>query len=352
MNIQNNKIAIIGAGIAGLDIARKIHPYAERVYIFEKKDDYSGSKAASGISAVKGANLGRTDLFSAKIDGGAHLNDWLDDIENQSGETIERICGAEEKANISNNWSFKFERAFHGEPLGLHRLDYSREDTLSYPMDIAFHPHKLLMALRKCLPKKVEFRSEEVKDLDLSTGSQKIFLKKSESISVDRIILASGYGIEALLPQDVSRKIGFQNSFGQTIVSSSKIKNRFFINGTMNYSSFDKDSFFGSSSFSNIENKKKIIENLQSSRRVMLNELNVDISNDETIELLGVRSRTRDRHPIVGAMGRGSESLLVCGGLYKNGYQLVSNLSDYLVDIFLSRKPRKISEKFLIDRYL
>jgi glycine/D-amino acid oxidase-like deaminating enzyme len=353
-----SSVAVIGRGLAGLEIARRLLDQNFEVTLFGEADPLdAASWAAQGSSILKGNHIARSFLFKEKVEGHYRLCRWLKEISNRSGFNI-RIgkCGYEVYSN-QQEFQSRLYRAHHGHSLALKRtgiLSYeqfpehliatvshvrnSALGALAYPDDFHFSVEDLRRALESIVLPRSQLVEQKVDGLKINKDDIQILPAPPSKSNFRKVIVAAGPGSPNLLPMLDKRKFvpvgGHTMSFAVEIGFDSLLVEEKHVLSVLNGT--------GSYGASSVNINTVCISDWQENSRSSLMadffkyfpKLNpIDIEDAANFRC-GIRLRTANRCPVAGRipLADSKAELYLITGLHKNGYQLVHSCADLIID--------------------
>lgn len=372
-------IAILGRGIAGLNLAFRLVEKGFNITIFGQKDQgIRASSAAQGLICNKGLLKGFHPLFKAKLNSLEFIKRRLDYIEKKTQSRIRRnFSGVYEVYDSPAHYQRIVKRVYKGQftgPFNVKNLPIDNEllryfpgaiGTLFYAKDGWYSAIDLMNALESYLRLEcgVKFFNEEVTAINPdSSGRPRLYSEHhGRQISFDRLVLAAGAGTPALLNKlDVALTDFFYHP-GQCLRIPLPIISGFsFVNQTL--------SLIGDSSLTVGSTTDKVEKpfqgyNLEAGRVKLFEALRADFRLSKDIlsscravkyeDLWGTRLRLKNRQPVFGSL-RTIEARLgnvfILTGFYKNGLHLADMFSEWLVDEIVSGHVQELAAPFHVTR--
>lgn len=425
------KILILGRGFAGLSFAREIQQLGHDAIVIgnplgihrstshPEKRTFEGhaaaSRAAVGISSLKGHFLPQTRMFEEKIRGHEGLGKWLAQISADSGIPIPFFRGPIFEAYFSSKeFEHLHERIFHSNFHGFyknHLLEASeflqlfagRKSLMASPLgafqfydDLWFDPSQCLNSLESAIIKNggiiitgsfqhLIFKDKNPLDT-ISPGRLTSFVDTSDypgsqplSLNHDHLVIACGSSTNDILNLLECPTINLSLCTGVTTVSSSHQTSStppwFLRYKKTNIVGLKEALIYGSTSLN------KNLPGLKSLPPSSINDdiICSDLKNDLEISnligrprvtehLWGARVRTKDRSPVLGNLAMlynsktGSQfrsyphfvlnNIWIMTGFYKNGLQLSWIFAQKLAQALLKNAPEVIEKDFSLSRLI
>lgn len=368
--MQKKSVAVVGAGIVGLNLAYYLHLEGFEVTLLSKRSQSRASDAAQGLICNKGLLIPQTALFDAKIKSLSWVKDWLTQLEKHSGQAIQKdFSGILEPYATAKEFTTITKRVYRGSFWGLFGTQHScnkyspwsspHQGFLYYRGDGWFNAQQALRALETFL------RAEGVRWLDTKIGrigveASKVFAEgKNFRQDFDHIVLAAGFHNKALAEES---KLPYPQQvkpvWGQTVKLSLDQDYGYWgiVKRSRSLLLRERQAFLGSSSVK-VENPSQI------QKVEALNELMAALETDFFAGTLGessniqvsegVRSMTKDRQPYWGTLSEGpwQGRVSLVGGMYKSGLQFASFLSKQLVSSLRGGPVSSLSQTFSIARF-
>jgi glycine/D-amino acid oxidase-like deaminating enzyme len=342
------EILVIGRGIIGLAAAYRFSEAGYKVTVVGPKQlEGSASQAAVGFSSIKGHTTARTPLFRAKMLGHAGLEQWVKEVELESGQEIPHdFSGVLEPFNSDEEYQallWRMGRDNEPFPEGAkvlsrdelssvcEQVDYLNSDIVGgifFPTDGWYDPRCMMSALEVCLLKRQALFVEHQVLRILPNGISGLDVETVGGIiRSDDVLLAAGIFSDEILINSGLNDLKLISVLGHSLSINANgcrphatVKSRFSLIGC-------KDEIrFGSTSFRESANgcaiRKKGFDLLKSEFGKIFNS-NREIDSETTTLNWGFRARFKDRLPAVGDIPIGTNrKLSVALGFYKNGMQL------------------------------
>jgi glycine/D-amino acid oxidase-like deaminating enzyme len=339
-------IVIIGRGFAGLSLAVELAQSGTACVeiIYDEHDAHEASRAAHGISTIKGIFEADSDLFSKKIEGHRGFNDWLQSLERVVGAKrppdVWRL-GVSESFRTAEDFRRDFGRIYRKDFFGLKnvKVDFAVEDqfaTAFYPADFWIDPHyllDLLLAASKRLG--VVFTPGRVLKINPAHVYSEIVLKSAEPIRTRCTVICAGAGTAALITSggpEVLRRLfaiaGCTFRARNDQIESCEVK------GTAGLVSLGKNIYWGSTSESTqelsthvtLKKPANLPEQIFAGQKLLSKLGRHKISPTSINAAWGVRIRTRKRDPFVDCADPFG-NVWASTGFYKSGITLCWLLS-------------------------
>lgn len=358
--MKDLRIAVIGEGILGLCAASQLIGQGARVTIYTSEEEPIASKAATGISSLKGIKIPDKVLFSHKIEGERALKPLIQKLERETAQRIdcdfsgvyEPFVSLEAYAKLKKRiYHRRFMGGFQSEVLDFKRLlrchekkwlQYSAKSkylgAFYYSEDGWFNPNHLLKALRSYLLKN-----------EVSFVQNKIFAVKPKPKGVlvagalgefdfDEVVLACGAGMAKIIDRSqltnlrlknypgVSLEADFSTSLDHSLVLKSGNKSAAYIGNKL---------YCGSADLPFTNNEGALKEASSQLFQVHEQLLSHQVSGHSLT--CGVRVTGFDRHPYVGHLPfkDSARGVWVLTGAYKSGYALAQPLSSLLLRLMM-----------------
>jgi glycine/D-amino acid oxidase-like deaminating enzyme len=312
----------------------------------------TASHAAVGVSSLKGHILPSQPLFLAKLKGHEQLPHWLANIERDSGQKIPQIkSGVVEPFFDLDGFSYLSERVFHRKFRGCLRARLVGQSELSeaffsppflnttprgafyYPGDLWFDPIATLGALETAILRlKGTFIDDTVCRVSPGELAGIQVHGANAHYSAKEVVVAVGAYTGDILQNSGLPTLHLQLSPGETLYAQTNLDLSFNLRlGKTNYVGYQSELRWGSTSRSadNLETElgagpaMRGIEALWSEASRIFKPDYLQ-PNHKSIKW-GLRTRTRDRAPVVGPLFWPNHELnkvWVATGFYKNGLQL------------------------------
>jgi glycine/D-amino acid oxidase-like deaminating enzyme len=366
-------VHVIGRGIIGLSIAYEMCLRGWQVTVLGPKDlSGTASRAAVGVSSLKGHILPGHPLFLAKMKGHEGLPGWLKNIERDSGQVIPQLrSGVVEPFFDLKGFQYLSERIFHGKYRGCLRARLYGEGTdaeaqtgagllrprprgaFVYSGDLWFDPDKTLTALETAivrlggtfldvLVKRVipDLGSGASIEAEVDTGTDQS--GQSIRIKAQEVVIAAGAFTSEILETSLLPSLGLQYSPGETLFAKLNVAEPFNLRlGKTNYVAHEGLLRWGSSS----RVVRDLAQEIQggaspSAVQTLLSDaerfIKPTFMQQSSLQVRwGIRTRVRDRAPVVGPLfwpDLPLKKVWVAVGFYKNGLQLAGLLAHYLGD--------------------
>lgn len=328
----------------------------------------TASHAAIGVSSLKGHILPSQTLFLAKLKGHEQLPQWLAKIERDSGRSIPQLkSGVVEPFFDKAGFSYLSERVFHGkfrgclrarlvgpneqgEPLlGAALLQESPRGAFHYPGDLWFDPVVTLQALELAI---LRLEGKIIADTALrviprDTGNIEVRCSGGAYEAKDIVVAAGAFTTEILAESGLPA-LPLQLSPGETAYAQTAADLSMNLRlGKTNYVGCGSELRWGSTSRTGNTLDKELalgpsaleIDRLwQEASRLLKPGF---LQRDRMTVRWGLRTRVRDRAPVVGPLfwpnsepkpPQGHQKVWVAVGFYKNGLQLAGFLARHLGD--------------------
>lgn len=371
--MTDQQIVVIGRGIAGLAAAYELKKAGFPVHVVgpARRDEPLGvgTRAATGVSALKGAVLPQKDLFAAKAAGHTLLPGWLAEVEAASGIIIPRLfTGMSELFFDLMEYEGIRKRVFHRKFTGCYRAEVFNINTLLkvagdlsasgfepvggffYPRDGWYSPDAVLLALEVALKKRgVPFTDDTVQSLTEHSDQGLKVNCQNRSLLCSEAILATGVWTDGILERSGLKGMPAQKAFaGETLKGPG---------GGELVTSFAKTTFvayggqiqFGSTCYpaSTLFEGPTAIQ-IEGLRQKLAKRAPLPAFSEVCF---GLRARSADRLPTLGPLffPSGNRRLWLLAGLYKNGLQLAPLFGQVLARML--RLPT-VSGPFLPARFL
>ena len=292
-NGKPKRVAILGAGIGGANLAWSLSNYNCEVNVFDRLETY-GLGASRNRLALVMPRLDATDTLEAKI---------LIDAYIAARECYKNLPGVYETEVLQHPRSEKEEKKFTrlllDPPLSELDLEGSLPSSLLHKRAMIVRPETLIETL---------LHNVEVINRPPS---------QSELSDYDIVVVATGFAIRDLVPWlDISPKLGqveYSNSCSK-IPASAKVAGNFVLSvGKERFWGSTFEPFTGDISVS-VAAKQTNLKGLQKLHLEWFN----DIKNHETESRASVRATTPDRLPLIGAIPDYSKYLKAFNS-YRNG---------------------------------
>ncbi len=347
--MSEHQIVVIGRGIAGLAAAFELKKAGFPVRVVgparAAEPPGVGTRAATGISAMKGAVLPQKALFAAKAAGHALLPAWLDEVERiAAGPLIPRtFAGVSELFFDLTGYEGIRARVFHRKFTGCYRAEVldpiglmSRGGDLSpfglaprggffYPRDGWYDPEAALMALEAALANLgVPFTDAAVErlaehpdaGLEIRAGNGTLRCREAvlaAGVWTDRILAASGIAALPAQTAFAGETLRGKGSGAGTVVTTFNRTSLVAIGGRIQYGStcYPAASLFAGPDAGKVAELRARYE------------AHAPLPAFSEVAF-GLRARAPDRLPTVGPLffPSGNRRFWVLTGLYKNGLQL------------------------------
>jgi glycine/D-amino acid oxidase-like deaminating enzyme len=346
---MNKRVAVIGRGFGGLNIALKLIMNGFQVALFGKKDTYCASKAAIGVCSIKGIFEGNDELFRQKIAGHQELFmqlEWL-----ASKNSLERSSGVTEVFSTRQHYQKQLGRIFRSDFYGLKGVAASALDgklgqtlAITYPLDYAVDVENYRSVFESTLASLgVEIHDELVEEIQ-EHKEQAILIRQGNRLT-DRfslVVCAAGIGAKHILGinqewfQTVSLVPGwtFYSSVSQKFEDHSSLPKAFVSGAHGMFVTREKLASFGSSSGSVStwisdcteaypSNSDELSSEVMADRNQLEERFNCiyEFERRHTDANYGVRIRTKNRQPVC-CWNSSSMRILLVFGFYKNGLTL------------------------------
>jgi glycine/D-amino acid oxidase-like deaminating enzyme len=345
-SVEIQDIVIIGRGFAGLSLAVELAKSgtARIEIIYDDKDTLEASRAAHGISTIKGIFEADSQLFSKKIEGHSGFNSWLQQLEDLIGSKrppdVWRL-GVYESFSTPDDFRKDFGRIYRKDFLGAKNVsvDFSVKGPFAkafYPADFWIDPQYLLdvlMAASKQLgvtitPDRVlKIRSADgYSELDLSSGRRK---------RARCSLICAGAGTAALIPEGgPNTMLPMFAVAGSSFKAACDLPESCEVKGTAGVISVGGRVHWGSTSepARALGTESHLVERPTKNDRMfaaqkLLTKFGCQTLVETTIETnWGVRVRTRGRDPFVECI-ESRANIWVISGFYKSGITLCWLLS-------------------------
>lgn len=335
----------------------------------------TASYAAIGVSSLKGHILPSQPLFQAKLHGHALLPAWLTAIENDAKVVIPQLkTGVVEPFFDLPGFAYLSERVFHGQfrgclrghlisaqemrarNLGTSLLGVVPRGGFLYPGDLWFDPSATLDALEKAIQNRggsileglvtrvipqvgggLEIEVANALGSPSGSHADRTLFKARE------VVLAAGAFSCAILQQSGLPPVSLQLAPGETLDAPLDVQEGLNLRlGKTNYVAHGGMLRWGSTSRIGRDLSLEIesggaspqgVESLWKEAHRYLN--GAHISPARATVRWGIRTRVRDRAPVVGPLfwpHSRTQKLWVALGFYKNGLQLAGLLAGFLGD--------------------
>jgi glycine/D-amino acid oxidase-like deaminating enzyme len=342
---QPKDIAIIGGGFAGLTLAVALLRRHHKVRVFtDVADSLAASKAAHGISTVKGILESDDVTFGQKLEGHRGFEPWLSSVEalaNMQRPDNVWITGATEKFRDLDYFRKEFGRIYRRDFVGAKRVllnDVGLDSFMCafYPGDWWVDPAYVLtvleMAQKKLGGQIISERIEAVRYED-----QRFQLSsKRAGHHCEVLVLASGSGTSDLtvsIGADPQNLIAVAGHTFKAKVSKQKVNvaSPILVKGTTGFATSNSVVHWGSTSEPSVELKLSAtiaspddtaVERIATELWATLVPGSVPPAAKETTVRWGVRVRTRNRKPLCGRLSIPSypnAQLWLNTGYYKSG---------------------------------
>lgn len=349
--MSDRTVCVVGRGIAGLAAAFELRKggFSVRVVGPARGDEPAGvgTRAAAGVSTLKGAILPQKPLFTAKKAGHELLPAWLSEVERIAGGTpIPKLfTGVSELFFDLTGYEGIRQRVFHRKFTGVYRsevLDFEELNRRAgdlrqlgitarggffYPRDGWFDPEAALAVLERAVRNLgAEISDDSVEAIvehpaiGLEIRGKKAIYRADEclvaaGVWTDRLLMASG--VAGLAPQSAfsgeTLRGDAPEGLASPVVTTFAKASLVAIDGRLQFGS---TCYAASSLYSGSD--PAAVAGL----RAKIAARSPSLSFSEVV--FGLRARAPDRLPTLGPLLFPSRNrrLWVCTGLYKNGLQL------------------------------
>jgi|GEM_PF-1929753 len=347
-------VGIVGAGIIGLTCAYELAKQGYKITVFDNDGPHQASKAALGLSVVKGNFFPRDELFSLKMTGHKRFVNWLHSLATISGIDQNSLVqsGLREWFITPSDFQIESERAFHGEFTALHRFKLNNQAGVThlsdlvrtYPDDAHANVPLLLTAMKTFVSKHGKIVKATV--LRLEEEREVKVLTEDGDTKCDRVIVAAGIGVSEILKNSRFRVPEFELVPGSSahFYDAANDVNDFQLVSKYTYSTFGHETRVGSRLFDGESFAKDVQE-----RKIKLANHNAkDISWQ-----YGIRVKQKSRLPFVNAAEtqaqKISRKILIATAMYRNGFQLASLVAQFCHNFVrhgLNGQPMEFSAEY------
>ncbi len=415
------QFVVLGRGFAGLSVAWELQQKGHQVTVVgispESEDDPgsgdlpslargSASRAAIGVSSLKGHFLPQTKMFREKILGHQGLSHWIDQIIRVSGIQIPFFRGALFEPFFNKmEFTHLHERIFHGNFHGLYKnkILTPQEFERSYPGwrdlkkpplgafqffdDLWFDPGRCLDALEvaiskiggQIIPGSFRDLSSYQKEgspsfsVKIQSGSREI------NLNCDQMVIACGSSTNDILTTLDAPTLPLSLCTGVTTISANEDGRR--LNPwclrvrKTNIVGLETSLRYGSSSLnkkasslSQLTSQNRTDDIYETDKADRTGIFNLISRPKNATYLWGARVRTKDRAPVMGNLKMLYdrplferfksyppsilESVWIMTGFYKNGLQLSWSFAQKLSAAMLAKNPDFIEDEFSLIRIL
>jgi glycine/D-amino acid oxidase-like deaminating enzyme len=318
-------VIIVGGGFAGLTLALRLLERKQRVRVLCDESDLLGaSKAAHGISTIKGILESDDATFGLKLEGHRGFEAWLASMEFLADVKRPQDVwqtGATEKFRDLRHFQKEFGRIYRRDFIGAKRV-VLRElctDGLAstlYPGDWWVDPAYVLSVLRKALENLGGHITDDLVVSAVCNHERFRVTGKKNVYCCDVLVLASGVGTVHLASHfgvTIPKLLGVAgHSFTspQSHHNASEMQS-IVVKGTLGFAGTKTHTHWGSSSEPSVEITARSFTNFDSAKGArqiafqLWEELLPQIPEppiSATTPRWGVRVRTRDRRPVCGRL--------------------------------------------------
>lgn len=314
---QTYQAAVIGAGFAGLttaiELARlDLHPIA---LIYDDTDINFASKAAQGVSAIKGILEADAELFALKLAGHRGFDSWLKGLElllDRERPTDVWVSGVSENFRTKKSFNSEFGRIYRRDFIGAKNVTLSFEDDVEfvravYPGDFWVDINYLLGVLTDAALKLgVKMIRGSVVKVEAHPGSASLCLESGQ-VRARSTIIAAGPGSFPLIAELNTNELkDTKGVAGLSFSCHTQIPDRCEVKGTSSVVVRCGKAFWGSTTESAIapmvgsdlrraDSKMEELTAKELASKVQLNPADLHRIKANW----GIRIRAKDRAPVV-----------------------------------------------------
>jgi glycine/D-amino acid oxidase-like deaminating enzyme len=355
---------VIGAGLSGLTAAVELSRRGMNTAIIYNQDDlHDATKAAHGISTIKGILESDAELFGLKLDGHRGFSDWLAGVESMIGRSRPEaawLTGVEESFQTYEYFRKEFGRIYRKDFIGAKRVMWldSSDGAFAkvvYPGDWWIDPQYLVDTLWLAIKYLDVGVVEGVVDC-LGINPSRIFVKMDDGVTLDarNIIVSAGAGTPGIFHRsnmELNQKIFAVPGSTFTGVCENR-KNHAIVKGTSGIIHKEHKVFWGATSeeakllkgsedVSSAVVRKKQDEGLiaaQHLEKLLSGQAKDDVRNVDI--RWGVRVRSKLRDPILETLLRSDVgSIWINTGYYKSGIILSWIMAKRLANVIAAEYP-------------
>jgi glycine/D-amino acid oxidase-like deaminating enzyme len=363
---------VIGRGIVGLVSALRLAEKGKKIMLIGRKNQpTSASLAATGVSAMRGLVMPKTEIFRQKLKGHQQLPGFIANLERITGISIpHRFAGVYEFFGDEKTYRNLRKRVYHRHPSGLFTLkclnfeqtraklcefssqkdDFKKIAAFFYPHDGWFDPGCLLMALEQRLTQLgVTLVDEFVEKIAVGKNSALQILASGGGFAASAILVAAGAESENLLRRSGIFCHEFSFSSGITLRTKCRIKHgtlavkngaeSLLINGE--FSRFGAENIGDRNEYSDEDlnvAKEQLIAKYQ---RLCASIFTGDRSNESSLIdasfSVGVRAKIKNSEdPWIGFapfLHHANRGVFVATGMHKSGYYIALPCAEKVVEM-------------------
>lgn len=360
---SEKKVAIIGAGIAGLSLAYFLQKRGLRVTLFDREEPKNASVCSQGVITVKGLRIAEKAIFDAKLKGPSVLLEILNDVQSNVDGVGELFrFGVIEPYSELKDFQKTASRIYRREFLGAYDvtiskhaenslLEGSQRDAMAsnsvgglyYPKDFNFNTQKFLPALKSLLQARgAKFFNLDIKNIEVLQNNR----ESNEYFSIDKqdfdtVFLACSIGINPLLNTLGLNQVKMKQKAGVTLeISDASMKWAGIKSGVMSINFVNKVRV-GSFDFELPDSGDLTPEILEAGSEALTDFYHAHLgtsllSKDFQVKpYWGVRVTGPGRMPIMGTASSGHDvfkHLWIFSGFYKSGYSLAPYFAQMIAE--------------------
>jgi len=345
--LQGKSICVIGGGLSGLILAREFSRRGGAVTIVDSDDGMGATKAAQGLSVIKGLLDPRETLFKLKWHGAKAFPKFVKSIIEESGIPVALIKGIREPFSSAAEFAAIKQRVFSGEFVGLNAVEIE-SNSFFYPDDYWVHAQDFSKALVGAVDRLGVTRIAGVLTNFETFGDRSWSITISTNGSIQKkpfnhLCLATGAGTKSLLANQYLKE-PLKTVPGVTATASIDKAHH----GVWVHKTYSLAACSGLARIGSIDLEDQEIPNNQHLAKLIAEclslfeaaEIPMPATSDFFIHY-GVRLRTKSRLPMVGVRSIDGAPLGLLSALHKNGFQIAPLAAEALVDLY---EGKSISE--------
>lgn len=333
---QTHQAAVIGAGFAGLttaiELARlNLHPI---VVIYDDSDASFASKAAQGVSAIKGILEADAELFALKLAGHRGFDSWLSGLElllDRERPADAWVSGVSENFRTKKSFFSEFGRIYRRDFIGAKNVTLSFGDDVEfvradYPGDFWVDINYLFSVLTDAALKLgVNFIRGRVVRVEAHPGAANLYLESGQ-LRARSTIIAAGPGSFSLLAElNTCEFKDFKGVAGLSFSCQTQAPDRCEVKGTSSVVVRSGKAFWGSTTESamapmvgpDLRRTDSQMEELTAKELAIKVQLNpADLHRIKAN--WGIRIRAKDRVPVIKKIHE-SSNIWINTAYYKSG---------------------------------